>query len=330
VQRASLSVLELRAGAGGQALGLEQAGFTPMGLIEQDSDACATLRANRPTWNVLGKDLRDFTARDHPYAYDVDLLAAGLPRVKSMSSIKRAEDHYERDLLKATVWLASEVRPRALLIENVPNFVTSDALADIREFISAELTHLGYHVEWKVLRVCEFGVPQDRKQGVMVALQGANALHFRWPSPRIQPAPTVGQALFESMAEEGWKSAAKWAAQADRLAPAIVGGSGRHGGADLGPTGTKKAWDRLRVNAGTVRELSPEPDFPWAPDGDRRGFPALTVDQVAILQGFPPGWLLHGRKTSQYRQIGHASPPPVAAALGHRIAAALVARQEGS
>ncbi|WTE75118.1 DNA (cytosine-5-)-methyltransferase [Streptomyces sp. NBC_01615] len=320
-----MSVLELCAGAGGQALGLEQAGFAPVGLIEQNSDACATLRANRPSWNVLEMDLRNFTARDHPYAYDVDLLAAGLPRVKSMSSVRRTEDLYERDLLKATIWLANEVLPRALLVENVPNLVTSDAMADIREFIRDEMEHLGYRLQWRILQAGDFGVPQDRKQGILVALKEDVAHHFNWPEPNEKPPPTVGQALFESMAESGWKYAAEWAAQANRPAPAIVGGSSKHGGADLGPTGTKRAWDRLRVNSGTVRDIPPGPDFPWLPQGERRDFPVLTIDQVATLQGFPLDWRIQGRKTSRYRQVGHASPPPVAAAIGQQIAGALTA-----
>ncbi|WP_406106424.1 hypothetical protein [Streptomyces sp. NBC_01003] len=78
-------------GPDGQALGLEQDDFLPVGLIERDADACT----NRPAWNVL-EDFLDFLARDHPYSYDVGLLAVGLPRVKSAASVERAGDQYER------------------------------------------------------------------------------------------------------------------------------------------------------------------------------------------------------------------------------------------
>jgi len=304
-------------------MGLEAAGFDPVALIEKNRHACATLRSNRLGWRVMEMDLRDFVAQEHPYAYDVDLLAAGLPRVKSPAAVKRAEDLYERELLEATVWLVAEARPRAVLIENVPALVGDDAFADLREFIRLELEHLGYVLHWQTLNACDFGLAQDRKIGLMVALQTGATERFRWPEPPDGPAPTVGTVLWKSMAARGWRGAADWAAQADRLAPAIVGGSERRGGADLGPTGTKKAWARMGINGGGIGDEVPDADYQWDPHGDVKKLPKLTVEQVAILQGFPPHWKLQGGKTARYRQLGHATPPPVAQALGERIAAAL-------
>ncbi|MET7935949.1 DNA cytosine methyltransferase [Streptomyces sp. NPDC005322] len=304
-------------------MGLESAGFAPVALIERNRHACDTLRANRLGWRVLEMDLRDFIAHEHPYAYDVDLLAAGLPRVKSPAAVKRAEDRYERELLEATVWLASEVRPRAVLIENVPALITDDAFVDVRAFIRLELEHLGYVLHWQTLNAVEFGLAQDRKLGLLVALRAEAAERFRWPEPLAAPAPTVGAVLWKSMAARGWRGAAAWAAQADRRAPAIVGGSERRGGGDLGPTGTKMAWARMGINGGGIGDEVPDADYQWDPNGPVKSFPKLTVEQVAILQGFPPHWTLRGGKTARYRQLGHASPPPVAQALGQRIAASL-------
>ncbi|MET8681100.1 DNA cytosine methyltransferase [Streptomyces sp. NPDC004647] len=318
--------LEICAGAGGQALGLEEAGFDPVALIDNDNHACATLRVNRPGWNVLEMDLMDFDPVDHPYTYDVDLLAAGLPRVKSAASTRRVQDREARRLLEATVLLAHGVQPRAVLIENVPDFVTSDDFTDIRGFVHQELEHLGYRLSLGIVNAKAYQVPQDRKQGVLVALKNEIADHFTWPRPDITSAPTVGAALGASMTARGWRHAAAWAARADRPAPAIVGGSKNRGGADLGPSGTKQAWARLGVNGGSIGNDVPELDFPWCPDGDPKDLPKLTVPQVAILQAFPPDWRLCGGKTARYRQLGHASPPPVARALGQRIASALTGR----
>jgi DNA (cytosine-5)-methyltransferase 1 len=315
--------LELCAGAGGLAMGLEAAGFNPVALIEHDRHACATLRANRLGWNVLQSDFRDFVAQEHAFARDVDLVSAGLPRVKSPAGVKRVEDGYERELLEATVWLVTEVQPRALLVENVPALVTDHAFAGIREFVRLELEHLGYRLHWNVLDSSRFGLAQERKLGLLVALRDEVAARFVWPEPLPGPAPTVGATLWKSMAARGWRGASAWAAQADRAAPAIVGGSSRRGGADLGPTGTKRAWARMGINGGSIGDDVPGPHFPWQPSGDVKQMPKLTVEQVALLQGFPSHWRLLGGKTARYRQLGHASPPPVARAVGEQLAAAL-------
>ncbi|PJE99198.1 DNA cytosine methyltransferase [Streptomyces carminius] len=318
-----MTSLEICAGAGGLAMGLEAAGFDPVALIENNRHACATLKANRLGWRVLEMDLLGFVAQEHPYTYDVDLLSAGLPRVKSLAAVRRAEDLHERKLLEAAVWLTTEVRPRAVLIENVPALVNDGAFAELREFVGAELEHLGYVLHWRMLNACDFGLAQDRKMGLLVAMEAESAARFRWPEPSRAPAPTAGAVLWKSMAARGWRDAVTWAARADRLAPAIVGGSERRGGADLGPTGTKNAWARMGINGGGIGDEVPDADYRWDPDGAVKDLPKLTVEQVAILQGFPPQWMLQGGKTARYRQLGHATPPPVAQALGERVAAAL-------
>ncbi|MFG3506336.1 hypothetical protein ACGF5F_12580 [Streptomyces sp. NPDC047821] len=78
--------------------------------------------------------LLDLVAAEHPYIYDVDLQATGLPSVKPPASAARSGDHYERELLEAVVWLTCEVRPRALIVENVPDLVDGRALADLRKW----------------------------------------------------------------------------------------------------------------------------------------------------------------------------------------------------
>ncbi|MFC0847515.1 DNA cytosine methyltransferase [Streptomyces noboritoensis] len=315
--------VDVCAGAGGLALGLEHAGFEPVLLLDEKAVACDTLRMNRPAWQVLQTDLLEFSPSRHQEIYDVDLLSAGLPRVKSSATVARTETEAELRLLEATVYLAHAVRPRALLIENVPGLVGAPGFEPIRDFIRKELVHLGYRFRWFVLNAADFGVPQDRKQGVLVALRTQYFDAFRPPEPTVKEYRSVGRALRRSMAMGGWQDADRWAAQAVGVAPTLVGGSDRRGGADLGPTGTKKAWARLGVDGGTVADDVPGPDFAWAPETGRHGMVRITTDQAALLQGFPPDWRFAGKKTARYRQIGHASPPPVGRALGLAIRAAL-------
>ncbi|MEU8619267.1 DNA cytosine methyltransferase [Streptomyces sp. NPDC048623] len=311
------------AGAGGLTLGLEQAGFDPVLLLDNRTVTCDTLRANRPAWNVLDLDLLDFDPVDYQQTYDVDLLAAGLPRVKATASVRRAERDDELEILRATIMLMHGVRPRALLLENVPDLVTKPVYGPIRKYITEELVHLGYDVHWFVLNAVDFGVAQDRKQGVVVAFSDGRLGSFAPPTASITRHRTVGEVLGPSMATRGWAQASAWAAQADRPAPTLVGGSWNRGGADLGPTGTKRAWARMGVDGGTVADDVPGPGFVWDPSRGRAGMMPLTVRQAAMLQGFPLEWSFAGRKTAQYRQVGHATPPPVGRALGKAIKAAL-------
>ncbi|OUS94601.1 DNA cytosine methyltransferase [Rhodococcus sp. NCIMB 12038] len=315
--------IEVCAGAGGLALGLEQAGFDPVLVIENRPVACDTLRLNRPHWDVRAIDLLEFDPVDDQQVYGVDLLAAGLPRLRGTAAVARTPGPGDEfDLLKATVWLAHAVRPRALLIDNVPDLVTSDAYAGIRAFMEGELAHLGYGLRWFVINAVDHGVPQDRKHGVLVAIEGKAAERFETPRGS-GVRQSVGEALRTSMRAQGWYEADDWAARADRPAPTLVGGSWDRGGADLGPTGSKRAWARLGVDGGTVGDEVPAHDFLWDPQAGRKGMVRLTVEQVARLQGFPSDWTISGRKTARYRQIANAMPPPLAYALGRAIGVAL-------
>ncbi|WP_432031936.1 DNA cytosine methyltransferase [Streptomyces antibioticus] len=318
-----LGFVDVCAGAGGLASGLESAGFSPVLLLDNKPQACETLRANRPDWKVVCEDLMDFLPDEHPETLDVDLLSAGLPRVKSTAAVARLDSEPELRLLTATVYLLHAVQPRALLLENLPALVDSPVYAEVREFVEAELTHLGYGFRWFVLNAADFGVPQDRLQGVLVALR------YPWFHAFVPPAPTVGEhvsvgsALRRSMGARGWAEADAWADQARAVAPTLVGGSDNRGGPDLGPTGTKRAWARMGVNGGAFADEVPGPDYTWPRSDDAAQMLKITVDQAAVLQSFPPEWRITGQKTARYRQIGHATPPPVGRALGEAIADAL-------
>ncbi|MFD0064888.1 DNA cytosine methyltransferase [Streptomyces sp. NPDC056637] len=325
--REGLSFVDVCAGGGGLALGAERAGFEARMLLEVEPKAVETLRSNRPHWDVLQGDLLEFDPDEYRSAQDVDLLLAGLPRVKSNATITRASSETEIRLVRATVFLAHSVQPRALVIENVPGLVESDNFAPLREFAYAELEHLGYVLHWFVLNAADFGVPQDRKQGILVAIKEPWDRGFEIPRPSSSPPTSVGQALAHSMASRGWTGAEQWAAQATKVAPTLVGGSDKRGGADLGPRGSKAAWAKIGVYAGSLGDEAPGPDFVWAPDLGKEHMLQITVEQAAILQGFPDDWVFRGGKTVRYRQIGHASPPPVGAALARSVADALTGRR---
>ncbi|MGF0176210.1 DNA cytosine methyltransferase [Streptomyces sp. Marseille-Q5077] len=318
-----LTFVDVCSGAGGLALGLEQAGFSPRLLLDIERHACETLKANRPHWNVLEADLLDFDPVDHPEAYDVDLLAAGLPRVKSSATVTRQSSDAEIRLIQATAYLAHAVQPRALVVENVPTLVEEDSFSPIRDFLHKELEHLGYELTWFVLNASDFGVPQDRRQGILVAVKHQWASAFRPPRPTVHEYVSVGEALAPSMRSRGWPDADRWVAQATSVAPTLVGGSKIHGGPDFGPSGTKARWRRMGVYTKSFGNEPPGPDFRWDPSVGDNGLVRITVDQTAILQGFPEDWQFAGGKTAHYRQVGNAAPPAVGEALGRAVVKAL-------
>ncbi|WP_354639995.1 DNA cytosine methyltransferase [Kitasatospora camelliae] len=316
-----LTSLEICAGSGAQALGLEWAGFEPILLLDRNPKACATISLNRPHWDVRCSEIGDFDPLQHLEALEADLLSGGLPRIKSAAAVRRADDEEPRKVLEAALRLVTLVRPKAVLIENLADLVASPDFASDRSWIEAELAQAGYHSNWAVLDAADFGVPQHRKSGFLVALLEPFSSGFFWPEPIGKPAPTVGDVLGASMASHGWPGADAWSARADRVAPALVGGSENRGGADLGPTGSKRAWATLGVDGNSLADDPPGASFPVD------GHPKLTVRQAARIQAIPDDWQLAGGKTAEYRQVGHALPPPVAEAVGRAIACALRAAE---
>ncbi|QLY34850.1 DNA (cytosine-5-)-methyltransferase [Nocardia huaxiensis] len=370
--------IEICAGAGGQAVGLHQAGFRHLALVEIDKHAVATLKLNieghrLEDWHgdqcdILDFDVNKFKPSRHLIKsghllkkHGLDLLAGGVPCPPFSHAGKQLGKDDERDLFPRMLELVKELRPRAVLIENVrgimdPKFATYRSWIKARlqggEYIDDDGTKkfekgLGYRVaDWSVLEASDFGVPQLRPRAILVAFRKDVAgISFYKPPAATHTTPvSVAYALEESMKTRferyysGEKSAQAHAAykrwhetaiaRANELegkgggvAPTLVGGSKKHGGADLGPSRAKAAWRQLGVSGmGVANDIETcwskhtEDRDLFGPDG-----PMLTVQQAAIIQGFPPNWEFSGGKTAQYRQVGNAFPPPVAQAVGKAI-----------
>ena len=380
-----LTSIEICAGAGGQAVGLHNAGFDHLALVEWDQHAVSTLRANVGRWPgwtpqkaqaLDPMDVKEFLTSDAFQGLDLrgdtlDLFAGGVPCPPFSLAGKRLGEDDERDLFPEALNIIEKLTPKAVMIENVRGILEPpEVFIEYRGRILDRLRRAGYTVPnvdtslspeaqdlemrkvWRRLDAKDFGVPQLRPRAILVAIRedfskpGVN--EFCWPLGVKGDEATVAESLKRTMRERclpywdknkwgepakpgqrtgedvynDWLDAArKSAAAGRRVAPTLVGGSRKHGGADLGPTRAKRAWAAMGVDAmGVANDLKacdPERDL------FRENGPMLTVEQAAIIQGFPRNWRFQGKKTAQYRQVGNAFPPPVAEAVGRAIAAVL-------
>lgn len=307
------TVLEICAGAGGQAAGLEEAGFDLAAAVEIDAHACCTLLKNRPRWKVIEGSIAEVNGDDFR---GIDLLAGGVPCPPFSIAGKQLGHEDERDLFPEALRLIRESKPRAVLLENVPGFA-SDRFLEYRRKLFRRFARLGYEAESRVLNACWFGVSQLRPRFVLVAFRGSFPDKFVWPEPDGANPPSVGDALMDLMCSRHWRGAEKWRRKACGIAPTLVGGSKKHGGPDLGPTRARKQWAAMGVDGLGLADDAPGPEIPV----DHT--PRLTVRMAARIQGFSDSWCFSGGKTASYRQVGNAFPPPVARRVGEAIAIAL-------
>jgi len=294
-----LRVVEICAGAGGQA--------------------AETLRDNLGGVVAVGDVADSSVWRPVDYA-GVALLAGGVPCPPFSIAGKQLGSSDERDLFAWAIEQVEVMQPRALLLENVRGLASS-RFASYRQRVLDRLMELGYVADWRLLHASDFGLPQLRPRFVLVAMRPDDASYFRWPEAH-STRTTVGESLRDLMAANGWPFASDWAEMANGIGPTLVGGSKKHGGADLGPTRAKAAWAALGVDGKGVANEAPGPDWPHP----TIRAPRLTIEMVARIQGWDEGsaWRFAGGKTAQYRQIGNAFPPPVAEAVGRSIKAALL------
>lgn len=310
-----VTVLEICAGAGGQALGLGAAGFRHVGLVEIDADAAATMRHNRPGWPVIENDL---CGLDLSRFNGVDLLAGGVPCQPFSSGGERKGQNDERDLFPEALRLVKELRPRAVMFENVTGLFDFPHTT-YRLDILSRLQKLGYDAEWRVLNGIEFGLSQKRQRAILVGFRRGIIHRFRWPEAitSSQTAPTVGETLRDLMAANGWEHADAWARKANGHCLTLIGGSKKKQGIDLAQEKSRAAWTLLNINPNGRAIAAP----PAGASGDH--MPKLTLRMMARLQGFPDIWAFQGPDLHQFHQIANAFPPRMARTMGLAVMRAL-------
>lgn len=320
-------VLELFAGAGGLALGLEKAGFECILLNEIDKDACNTLRANRPNWNVAEGDvsLLDFM----PYRGKVDVVTGGFPcQAFSYAGKKLGFDDVRGTLFYQFARAVKETQPLIAVGENVRGLITHDQGRTVQTMIDI-LNELGYDVvPPKVLKAIFHRVPQKRERMIMVALRRDAKLKFEFPKPSkklytLKDALKKGD-LFDSDVpkSDGQKYPKRKKEILDEVPP---GGYWRNLPLELQKEYMLKSFYLGGGKTGMARRMSwDEPSLTLTcapaqkqterchPDETR----PFTVREYARIQTFPDHWEFKGSQSSQYKQIGNAVPVNLAEDIG--------------
>ncbi len=324
--------IELFAGAGGLALGMEKAGFRHILLNEVDHDACATLRYNRPAWRVEENDVRNIPFAQ--FANQIDFLSGGFPCQAFSYAGKQGGFNDTRGTLFFELARAvQEIRPKVFMGENVKGLTAHDGGKTL-ETIKNVISELGYTlIEPRVLRAIQYQVPQKRERLILIAIRNDFAEHvrFHWPEPyhRImtlqdafykgelydtdvpisagQKYPPKKQKVMEQIPMGGY-----WKDLPIEIQKEYMGGSFHLEG---GKTGMAR---RLSLHEPSLT-LTCSP----AQKQTERCHPVetrpLTVREYARIQTFPDQWSFSGSLSSQYKQIGNAVPVNLAHAIGRSL-----------
>lgn len=320
--------IELFAGAGGLALGLEQAGFNGLAYVEMNNDACSTLRMNRPDWNVIEGDVHDIDFTE--YDGKVDLVSGGFPcQAFSMAGKRLGFGDIRGTLFAEVIRCASETHPKIIMMENVKGLLSHDGGRTF-ETIRHEVELAGYSLQWQILNASYYGVGQARERIIMIGIRNdlTGRIHFEYPKPDDRQT-TLREAL------EGCpKSIGASYSESKRKVLELVppGGCWVDLPQDIAREYMKGSYDSLGGKRGMARRLSwdkPCLTLTTSPSQKQteRCHPdetrPLTVREYARIQSFPDDWEFDGGIGSQYRQIGNAVPVEMARRIGEQIIKAL-------
>jgi len=316
------TTIELFAGAGGLALGLENAGLKHNLLLEIDKYAVSTLKKNRPNWNVVQEDISKFDFK----GLKADIVTGGFPcQAFSHAGKKLGFEDTRGTLFFEFARAIREIQPKIFVGENVEGLTRHDNGRTLKTMLNI-LEELGYNVQYQVLNAVNYGVPQKRKRILIVGTQ--KGIDFNYPQPSNKVV-TLKEALVNVPASNGQKYSparikildlvppgGSWVnlplgLQKEYLGKSFYSGGGKRGVA------RRISWDEPCLTLTTspaqkqTERIHPEETRPF------------TVREYARIQTFPDDWQFIGGLSSQYKQIGNAVPVKLAEELGKEIIKAL-------
>lgn len=314
------STIELFAGAGGLALGVEKAGFNTLALIEIDKDAADTLKTNRPSWNVICDDIANISPLDLTERFDLrvgelDLLSGGAPCQAFSYAGKRLglEDARGTLFYHYAVFL-KKLQPKTFLFENVRGLLTHDS-GRTYQTITNVFTECGYSIQKKILNAWDHGNAQKRERLITIGIRNDLVEKVSIQFPRPHDYKPVLRDVLQNVPKSEGAQYSEYKREIFRLVP--PGGYWRDIPEDIAKQYMKSCWNMGGGRTGILRRMSmDEPSLtvltsPSQKQTDRchplepRPF---SIRENARIQSFPDEWKFCGGIGSQYKQVGNAVP----------------------
>lgn len=314
------TTIELFAGAGGLALGIEKAGFNTLALIEFDKDAADTLKLNRPNWNVICDDIANISPSNLPEYFnlqvgELDMLSGGAPCQAFSYAGKRLglEDARGTLFYHYAVFL-QKLQPKTFLFENVRGLLTHDNGLTYKTILNV-FTESGYTIQKQVLNAWDHGNAQKRERLITIGIRNdlAGKISISFPKPR-EYKPVLRDVL-QNVPESDGAQYSAYKRDIFKLVP--PGGYWRDIPQDIAKEYMKSCWNMSGGRTGILRRMSmDEPSLavltsPTQKQTERchplepRPF---NVRENARIQSFPDDWQFCGNVSSQYKQVGNAVP----------------------
>jgi len=325
------TTIELFAGAGGLALGIERAGFDTLALVEFNKDACDTLRKNRPNWRVIEDDIANISCLDLEKYFslkkgELDLLSGGAPCQAFSYAGKRLglEDARGTLFYHYAIFL-DKLQPKMFLFENVRGLLTHDRGRTYKT-ITTIFEQAGYTIQKQVLNAWNYGVAQKRERLITIGIRNdlVGKIDFEFPSPH-EYKPILRDVLLDCPKSEGIPYS-EHKQEIFKLVP--PGGYWRDIPEDVAKEYMKSCWNMGGGRTGILRRLSlDEPSLTILTSPSRkqtdRCHPIearpFTVRENARCQSFPDDWEFSGSVGSQYKQVGNAVPVNLAFDIAKKI-----------
>ncbi|WP_434343734.1 DNA cytosine methyltransferase [Mycoplasma sp. 06067-C1-B144P-99-0482-3] len=327
----SYKSIELFAGAGGLALGLEQAGFEHIGLVEFDKQAVETLKFNRPNWNIIFEDVQKVSQRDLKKEFnlkerELDLLSGGAP----CQSFSYAGKRLGLNDIRGTMFyhyatFLNKLKPKMFLFENVKGLLTHNK-GQTFQTICDIFSQQGYQITYKVLNALDYMVAQKRERLIVIGIRNDLTNLIKFEFPKKHQKKLVLKDILKNVPKSECAKYSKEKQEIFKLVP--PGGCWKDIDQNIAKKYMKSCWNMQGGRTGILRRLSL----------DEPGLTVLTTPQMkqterchpleirpfsirenARIQSFPDDWVFKGTISSQYRQIGNAVPCNLAKEIGLSI-----------
>lgn len=337
----SPKTIELFAGAGGLALGVEKAGFNTIGLIEFDGDACDTLRKNRPEWNIIHDDIANISSLDleeffHIKKGELDLLSGGAPcQAFSYAGKRLGFEDTRGTLFHHYAIFLQKLQPKIFLFENVRGLLTHDGGKTYQTMLNV-FEDAGYTIQKQVMNAWDYGVAQKRERLITIGIRNdlVNKLSFSFPLPH-EYKPVLRDIL-NDVPDSPYIPYGEKKRKLFELVP--PGGYWRDIDPKLAKDYMKSCWEMEGGRTGILRRLSlDEPSLAVLTSPSQkqteRCHPLearpFTIRENARCQSFPDDWIFCGSTMSQYKQVGNAVPVNLAYEVATQIHKALEEYENG-